>query len=45
MIDPTINQPAALIHRSQVAEYETRHYVIGYQLTLINRGLHQQAEL
>lgn len=41
----TIEQPAAVVYRSQVTQDEAGHDVIGYQLTLINTGLHQQAEL
>lgn len=41
----TVQQPAALVQCSQVAEDETGHDVVGHQLTLIDAGLHQQAEL
>lgn len=40
----TVEQPAALVQSSQVTQDETRHDIIGYQLTLIDAGLHQQAE-
>ncbi len=41
----TIEQPAALVQRSEVTQDETGHDIIGDQLTLINAGLCQQTEL
>lgn len=40
----TIKQPAALTYSSQVTQDDTGHDVIRYQLTLIDTGLHQQAQ-
>lgn len=43
-VERTIEQPAAVLQSPQVFQDETRHDIIGNQLTLINTGLHQQTQ-
>lgn len=41
---PTVEQPAALPQPSQVTQDQTGNDIIGYQLTLVDAGLHQQTK-
>lgn len=45
MSSPTIKQPAAVVYPPQVVQDDAGHDGVGDQLSLIDAGLHQQAEL